>query len=107
VSSMDPERFTLRQAAQARDDFAQVTDELEFVKAQPACLRTRRDQAFVPLKIMFGAAVIGAALVILWLEAFLRHSLSGLELGLSRGRHGRLAAEYGESGERQLDATSC
>jgi hypothetical protein len=73
-------------------------DALEFVKAQPARFPTRRDQAFVPLKIMFGSAVIGA--VILWLEAFLRHSLSGLELGLSRGRRGRLAAEYGESGER-------
>jgi hypothetical protein len=30
----DPERqLTLRQAAQARDDFAQIMDELDFVKA--------------------------------------------------------------------------
>jgi hypothetical protein len=65
VSSLDPERFTLRQAAQARDDFAQVMDELEFVEAQPARLPTRRDQAFLPLMIMFGSADIGAALVIL------------------------------------------
>ena len=81
MSSLDPERFTLRQAAQARDDFAQVMDELEFVEAQPARLPTRRDQAFLPLKIMFGSADIGAALVILWLDAFLRHSHSGLDAG--------------------------
>jgi hypothetical protein len=81
--------------------------ELEFVKTQPARLPTRWDQAFVPLKIMLGSAVTGAALGILWLEAFWRHPLSELELGLSRGRRGRLAVEYGESGERQLDATSC
>ena len=74
-NDLDPERFTLRQAAQARDDFAQIMDELEFVKAQLARLPTRRDQAFVPLKVMFGSAVIGAALVILWLEAFWRHYL--------------------------------
>jgi hypothetical protein len=50
-------------------------DELEFVKERRARLPTRRDQAFVPLRIMFGSAVIGAALVILWFEAFWRHSL--------------------------------
>ena len=59
----------------ARDDFALIMDELDFVKAQLARLPTRRDQAFVPLKVMFGSAVIGAALVILWLEAFWRHYL--------------------------------
>jgi hypothetical protein len=75
MSDLDPERFTLRHATQALDDFTQIMDELEFVKAQLARLPTRRDQAFVPLKIMFGSAVIGAALVILWLEAFWRHSL--------------------------------
>jgi len=30
-NDLDPEGFTLRQAAQARDDFAQVMDELDFV----------------------------------------------------------------------------
>ena len=30
MSDLDPERFTLRQAAQARDDFAQIMDELGF-----------------------------------------------------------------------------
>ena len=65
MSNLDPEGFTLHQAAQARDDFAQVMDGLGFVEAQPARLPTRRDQAFAPLKIMFGSADIGAALVIL------------------------------------------
>ena len=49
MTNLDPERFTLRQAAQGpRMTFAQVMDELEFVKAQLAQLPTRRDQAFVP-----------------------------------------------------------
>ena len=75
MSDLDPERFTLRQAAQARDDFAQIMDELDFVKAQLAMLPTRRDQAFTRLRIMFGSAFLSAALVILWLEAFWRHYL--------------------------------
>ena len=75
MTDLDPERFTLRQAAQARDDFAQVMDELEFVKELIARLPTRRDQAFQPLRIILGSAVLSAALVILWLEAFWRHSL--------------------------------
>jgi hypothetical protein len=29
-NDLDPEHFTLRQAALARDDFAQVMDELDF-----------------------------------------------------------------------------
>jgi hypothetical protein len=41
MTDLDPERFTLRQAAQSRDDFAQLVDELEFVKAQLARLLTR------------------------------------------------------------------
>ena len=32
MTDLDPERFTLRQAAQARDDFAQIMDELDLVK---------------------------------------------------------------------------
>lgn len=75
MSDLDPDRFTLRQAAQARDDFAQVMDELDFVKEQMAGLPTRRDQAFTPLRIMFGSALLSAALVILWFEAFWRHCL--------------------------------
>ena len=69
-----PNRFTLRQAAQARDDFAQIMDELDFVKEQLARLPTRRDQAFTPLR-MFGSAVLSAALVIGWIEVFWRYCL--------------------------------
>ena len=74
-TDLDPERFTLRQAAQARDDFAQGMDELEFVKDLIARLPTRRDQAFMPLRIILGSAVLSAAIVILWLEVFWRHYL--------------------------------
>jgi hypothetical protein len=75
MNDLDPHRIALRQADQAREAYAQVMEELDLVKEQLARLPTRRDQAFIPLKIMFGSAVIGAALVILWLEAFWRHSL--------------------------------
>ena len=75
MADLDPEHFTLRQAAQARDDFAQVMDELDFVKELIARLPTRRDQAFVPLKMIFWSAVLSAALVIGWIELFWRHCL--------------------------------
>ena len=64
MTDLDPERLTLRQAAQARDDFAQVMDELDFVKELITRITTRRDQAFVPVKIMFGSAVLSASFVI-------------------------------------------
>ena len=70
MTDLDPERFTLCQAAQARDDFAQIMDEL---KVQLARLPTRRNQAFIPLRICW--AVRSAGFVILWFEAFWRHSL--------------------------------
>ena len=54
MTDLDPERFTLCQAAQARDDFAQIMDEL---KVQLARLPTRRNQAFIPLRIMLGGAI--------------------------------------------------
>ena len=66
----DPERFTLRQAAQARDD-----DELDFVKELIARHPGGGDQAFTPLRIMFGSAVLSAALVIGWIEVFRRYCL--------------------------------
>jgi hypothetical protein len=71
----DPERFTLRQAAQARDDFAMIMDELEFVKAQIAGLPTRRDQAFTPVGIVIVTAFGTAALVIIWFEVFWRYCM--------------------------------
>jgi hypothetical protein len=50
-------------------------DELDFVKELIARLPTRRDQAFQPLRIILGSALLSATLVILWLEAFWRHYL--------------------------------
>ena len=75
MTELDPERFTLRQAAQARDDFAQVMDELDFVKELIARLPTSRDQALVPLQTMLGSTVLSAALVIGWIELFWRPCL--------------------------------
>jgi hypothetical protein len=74
-SGVNIQRRLTRQAAQARDDFAQVMDEPGFVKELIAGIPTGRDQAFVLLRTMLGSAVLGAALVILWLEAFWRHCL--------------------------------
>jgi hypothetical protein len=72
----DPERrLTLRQAAQARDDFAMIMDELDFVKAQLARLPTRRNQAFTPLLIVVATAFSTAALVVLWFELLWRSCL--------------------------------
>ena len=73
MTDLDPERFTLRQAAQARDDFAQVMDELDFVKELLARLPTRRDQALTPLRIIFGSALVSSTIVIGWFELFWRH----------------------------------
>ena len=74
-TDLDPEKFTLRQAAQARDDFAQVMDELDLVKELIARLPTRRDQAFTPPRIMFGSAILSSSILIGWLELFWRHCL--------------------------------
>ena len=50
-------------------------EELDLVKAQLARLPTRRDQAFVPLRIMLASAILSAEFVILWFEAFWRHGM--------------------------------
>jgi hypothetical protein len=48
MSDLDPDRFILRQVDPAREGS-----------------RTRKDQAFTPLRMMLGTAVVTAALVIL------------------------------------------
>ena len=75
MSHLDPDRFALRQADQAREAYAQLMEELELVKEQLARLPTRRDQAFTPLRMVIATAVTTAALVILWFEALSRHCL--------------------------------
>jgi hypothetical protein len=75
MSALDPNRFTLRQVDEAREAYAQLMQELELVKEQLARLPTRRDQAFMPLRIVLVTAITTATLVILWFEAFSRHRL--------------------------------
>ena len=75
MNDLDPNRFVLRQADQAREAYAQLMEELELVKEQLAGLPTRRDQAFTLLRIVVTTALSTAAIVILWFEAFWRHCL--------------------------------
>jgi hypothetical protein len=60
--------MTLRQAEQARTDFALIESNLELLAGQLARLPTRRDLA----KAALGIIISTAALVILWAEAFWR-----------------------------------
>jgi hypothetical protein len=75
MAEINPDRFTLRQVDGLREAIAHVMEELDLVKELLARLPTRREQAFTPLRIMFGSAFLSAALVILWLEVFWRHYL--------------------------------
>ena len=54
VADIDPDRFTLRQVDALREDYAQVMEELEFLRELLARLPTRKEQAFTQLRIMFG-----------------------------------------------------
>ena len=64
---MSDERIlTLRQADQARTDFALLESNLEFIAGRLSRLPTRRDLAMAAL----GITASTAALVILWAEAF-------------------------------------
>jgi len=58
--------LALRQADQARTDFALIECNLEVIQKQLARLPTRRDLAKAALGVIFATAV----LVILWAEAF-------------------------------------
>ena len=58
--------LTLRQADEARTDFAAIEGDLQFAMLQLARLPTRRD----PAKAALGIIISTAALVILWAEAF-------------------------------------
>ena len=64
----DPRILTLRQADQARTDFALIESNLESIASRLSRLPTRRDLAMAAL----GIIVSTAALVILWAEAFWR-----------------------------------
>jgi hypothetical protein len=60
--------LTLRQADQARSDFAAIESDLQLVMDQLARLPTRGDLA----KVALGIIISTAALMILWAEAFWR-----------------------------------
>ena len=64
----DEHILTLRQADQARTDFALIESNPEFIAGRLSRLPTRRDLAMAAL----GIIVSTAALVILWAEAFWR-----------------------------------
>jgi hypothetical protein len=64
----DTRILTLRQADQARTDFALLESNPEFIASRLSRLPTRRDLAMAAL----GIIVSTAALVILWAEAFWR-----------------------------------
>ena len=75
MSDIDPARFTLRQVDALREALAQVMEELDLVKEHLARLPTRKEQAFTPLRIVFGTAVLTTAFVVLWFETFWQHCL--------------------------------
>jgi hypothetical protein len=63
----DPERqLTLRQADQAREDFASILDELDFVKGQLACVP---DRAWLSRMLLLGFGSVWAMFgaLALWL----------------------------------------
>jgi hypothetical protein len=60
----DEYNLTLRQADQARSDFAAIADDLDFIKGQLARLPTRKDQARTALLALVGGAGLTAALML-------------------------------------------
>jgi hypothetical protein len=68
----DDHPLTLRQADQARTDFAAIESDLNFMMDRIAALPTRRELARLALVIMFAAAVLG----IVGIEAFWRYVLA-------------------------------
>ena len=58
--------LTLRQADQARSDFAAITDDLECIMARLAQVPRRRDFAWVALAAFFGGAACATFLMVLF-----------------------------------------
>ena len=71
----DPEyRLALRQADKAREDFAILLDELDFLKFQLSRLPTRKEQARTALSIVFATATI-TTLAVLWFTGYWHYCL--------------------------------
>jgi hypothetical protein len=61
-----PERLTLRQADQAREDFAQIVDELDFLRSQIPRLPTKSKALWIAFRLTLGAlAVVVIALLLI------------------------------------------
>src|ERR1700745_3423463 len=65
--------LTLRQAAQARTDFALIEEHLEFLAGQLARIPTRKEQARNTLGIIFATATL-TTLAVLWFTGYWRYS---------------------------------
>jgi hypothetical protein len=52
------DRFVLRQVDEAREAYAQVMEELEFVKMQLAPLPTRNEVYWIALRLTLGAVTV-------------------------------------------------
>jgi hypothetical protein len=60
---MPDDPFTLRQVDQARDDFAALQDDLDFIKVQLARLPTRHELWRAAMLGMIGGAVAAVTLI--------------------------------------------
>ena len=61
---LDEYSLTLRQADQARCDFAEISDELDLIKSQLARLPTRKEMARTTLLAMTSGAALTTLLVL-------------------------------------------
>jgi hypothetical protein len=66
--------LTLRQADQARTDFALIEEHLEFLAGQLARIPTRKEQARNTLGIIFATAML-TTLAVLWFTGYWRYCL--------------------------------
>ena len=66
--------LALRQADQARTDFAMIESDLQFLMAQLARIPTRKEQARNTLGIIFATATL-TTLAVLWFTGYWRYCL--------------------------------
>jgi hypothetical protein len=66
--------LALRQADQARTDFATIESDLQFLIAQLARIPTRKEQARNTLGIIFATATL-TTLAVLWFTGYWRYCL--------------------------------
>jgi hypothetical protein len=64
----DEHTLTLRQADEARSDFAAIEDELDFIKDQLARLPTRKELARLTLLALTSGAALATVLAMIFLR---------------------------------------